>query len=134
MAKLSQRKKPCPTCPYAKSTPPGVWSPSEYKKLPSYDGETWEQNLALFQCHYSNRGKRVPTICQGWLDCHDAGQLLAIRLAMVDGRLPDDFSFEHSGTEVYGSGVEACKVGLSGCDNPSKEAQKVMSKLEKMRG
>lgn len=133
VVKYEQRKKPCPTCPYAKSTPPGVWNPTEYLKLPKYDGETWEQSIALFQCHYSNRGKKVPTICQGWLDCHGAGELLAVRLAMLNGKLPDDFSFEPSGTEVYSSGEEACKAGLSGCENPNKEAKRVINKLTKMR-
>jgi hypothetical protein len=27
----------CTTCPYLRSTPPGIWAPSEYKRLADYD-------------------------------------------------------------------------------------------------
>lgn len=129
--KYAQRDKPCPTCPYVKSTPSGMWAKEEYTKLPGYDGDTGTQRMELFQCHYSIRGLKKRTICQGWLDCHNGDELLAIRLARMRNSLPDNFSTEPSGADVYASGKEACDAGLKDVDKPSKEAISMIKKVSR---
>jgi hypothetical protein len=133
MTKFKQREKPCPTCPYLKSTPPGVWHPDEYKKLEKYDYDPWEgksPELSIFHCHYTTRGIDKNTICQGWLDCHGADELISMRIARLSGKIPDDFRWEPSGADVYKSGKEAAIKGLMGVKNPSEKAKKLINKLE----
>ena len=52
---LTVRKRPCPSCPYRRDVPSGIWHESEYAKLPQFDGPTQDQlaagAFALFHCH-----------------------------------------------------------------------------------
>ena len=64
MAKLSVAKVPCGSCPYRRDVPSGIWEQHEYDKLPEYDGQTWEQNPALFLCH--QRGVVGKTLQHGF--------------------------------------------------------------------
>lgn len=62
--KLHVAPRPCNTCPYARSTPPGVWAPEEYAKLSRYDrSPETNQDLATFHCHQEN-ATGVPTVCR----------------------------------------------------------------------
>ncbi|WP_368860531.1 DUF6283 family protein [Amycolatopsis magusensis] len=41
----------------------------------------------LFQCHQNNGDDLQRIICAGWSGCHDGDELLALRLAVTDGRI-----------------------------------------------
>lgn len=115
-------RAPCGSCPYRRDVPAGVWDASEYAKLPAYDGETWEQPLALFFCH-QNDGH----LCAGWAACHDTDHLLALRVHRVH---PDTFGYE-SPIPLFASGAEAAEHGLSGVAAPDERALATISKLER---
>src|SRR6188768_1946802 len=111
MTMLKAPKIPCGSCPYRKDVPPGIWDASEYAKLPSYDGDIPDQlmngGVPLFMCH-QNDGR----LCGGWLACHGAGNLLAMRM---HGRDADPAVWDYDpGVEVFASGAEAAKHGISG--------------------
>ena len=40
------RVRPCPTCPYRRNCPSGLWDASEYARLIDYDGEIGDQAMA----------------------------------------------------------------------------------------
>jgi hypothetical protein len=46
MASAAPTKYPCPSCPYRKDVPSGVWAPEEYDKLPAYDNDTPSHRLS----------------------------------------------------------------------------------------
>jgi hypothetical protein len=117
-------KAPCGTCPYRRDVPAGVWDASEYAKLPPYDGETWEQPLALFHCH-RNDGH----LCAGWVACHDTAHLLSMRLHRVH---PDTFDYV-SPVPIWASGAEAAAHGLAGVNEPDDRARAAIRKLERER-
>ena len=116
---------PCGSCPYRADVPAGIWDASEYAKLPSYDGETWEQSPALFICHQADGH-----LCAGWVGCHDPQELLALRLNRVD---PATFDFQ-SPVPLFSSGAQAALHGLSGIENPDARARAYISKLVARRG
>ncbi|MGS2619304.1 DUF6283 family protein [Micromonospora sp. LZ34] len=76
---------PCGTCPYRRDVPSGVWDAAEYAKLPAYDQPTARQPGGLFLCHQAD-GR----VCAGWAGCHDTDNLLALRLAALQGMDPDE--------------------------------------------
>jgi hypothetical protein len=57
---ITVRKRPCPTCPYRRDVPSGIWQASEYSKLPRYDNDVPDQLAAgatgLFYCHSAPDG------------------------------------------------------------------------------
>jgi len=66
--------------------PSGLWSLSEYAKLPPYDAETFNQPPRLFMCH-----QKDGNLCAGWVGVGLAAagphQLLALRIALATGRI-----------------------------------------------
>lgn len=110
---------PCGSCPYRRDVPSGIWHPTEYEKLPLYDGETWEQSPAAFLCH-----QRDGHLCGGWLACHGPSELLALR-----GFTPvDPSTFEYRTTvPVFASGREARDHGMKDVKQPGMRAQKMVS-------
>jgi hypothetical protein len=117
-------KAPCGTCPYRRGVPSGVWHPSEYAKLPEYDGETFEQPPALFFCHQQD-GK----LCAGWVGCHDTRHLLALRFHRV---APETFDYV-SPVPLFASGAEAAAHGLARVEAPDSRARLAMQKLLRKR-
>ena len=117
---------PCGSCPYRRDVPSGIWAVSEYDKLPSYDGETFEQVNAtnLFMCH-----QRDGSLCAGWLACHDPQELLACRLHWRELD-PSVFTYKTK-VPVFGSGAEARRHGLRGIAAPGGRAQKMIVGLLK---
>jgi hypothetical protein len=113
----------CPTCPYARATPPGIWHRTEYEKLRAYDLETWAQPPALFMCH-----QRTGALCAGWIAVH-GWELLALRLAGEGLRLP----LPVVAGDFYASGNEAADAGLAGVRRPSGKAQKAARKIVRNR-
>lgn len=119
---------PCKTCPYRRDVAAGIWHPSEYAKLPAYDGETMEQALngavALFFCHQQDGN-----LCAGWVGCHDTDHLLALRLHPVD---PSTYDYV-SPIPLFASGTEAAAHGLSKVEQPDARALNAMAVLLRQR-
>lgn len=117
---------PCKSCPYRKDVPSGVWETSEYVKLPAYDGEVIEQlqagATALFLCH-----QKDGCLCAGWLACHGAENLLAMRLH--GGAVTDEAWSYETAVPVWGSGREACDHGVRGVAAPDDRARRVIGRL-----
>jgi hypothetical protein len=116
--------RPCGSCPYRRDVPSGIWHESEYAKLPRYDGETWEQSAALFFCH-----QKDGHLCAGWLACHDAGHLLALRMSTVD---PSVYEYQ-TDVPVFSSGSEAAAHGMQNLHTPGPLAQRMIKKLARRR-
>lgn len=117
--------RPCGSCPYRCDVPSGVWAREEYDKLPLYDGETWEQSMALFMCH-----QRAGNLCAGWVACHDPRELLALRLARNIN--PSVFGYKTE-TPVFSSGAEARAHGIKDIPNPGARAKKTIYGLAHKR-
>jgi hypothetical protein len=118
---LTVAKQPCGSCPYRRDVPSGIWAREEYDKLPRYDGETWEQDVAIFMCH-----QRDGRLCAGWLACHDPRELLALRITRnVDPRV---FDYE-TDTPVFASGAEARTHGIKNIPRPGVRARKMVAGL-----
>jgi hypothetical protein len=100
------------------------WHPTEYQKLPRYDGDTMAQSPALFFCH-----QKDGHLCAGWLACHDTDHLLALRMNRVD---ESAYGYE-TDVAVYSSGAEACAHGLRGIDKPPPLARRMMAKIARKR-
>lgn len=108
MTALFVAPRPCNTCPYLRSTPRGIWHPTEYAKLVEYDDRGELPAIATFHCHQENVTK-VPTVCKGWLGVHRDG--IAVRFAVVRGDVSiDDVPTDQDPT-LYSSGAEAQEFG-----------------------
>jgi hypothetical protein len=114
------RPRPCPSCPYRKDVPSGIWAASEYDKLPQYDGETGEQAtvgaFSLFHCHST-----PDLLCAGWVGTHDMDNNLAMRL---HGRDIDPAVFDYqSPVPLFASGAEAAEHGRRDLGDPGPDAR-----------
>lgn len=113
------RPRPCPSCPYRRDVPSGIWDASEYDKLPMFDGSTEDQlnagAFALFHCH-STPAK----LCAGWVGCHDMDENLAVRM---NARNLDPAVYEYSSpVPLFDSGAEAAAHGMRDLATPGPEA------------
>jgi hypothetical protein len=122
------RKRPCASCPYRKDVPSGVWAESEYEKLPQYDGEIHEQiekgALATFGCHQADGH-----LCAGWTGHRDPSELLAVRLAVNAGHIPEAVLDYTTDVPLWSSGQEAAEHGMAEIDAPSEKADRIINKL-----
>ena len=114
-------KAPCGSCPYRQDVPPGVWHDDEYAKLPAYDGETFEQPMALFMCHQQD-GR----LCAGWVGCHDMTQSMAMRLVRLDSQVADDVFGYVSPVPLWESGQAAAEHGMQPKND---KAERIVQKL-----
>lgn len=121
-------KRPCGSCPYRRDVPSGVWDASEYAKLIEYDRPTGEQPTGVFLCHQCDG-----CLCGGWLQAHDAYDLLSLRFAFMQ-RLADpaDVLDYTSDVPCFDSGAQAATHGLADIDNPGPAALELMRKLGKV--
>lgn len=118
-------KAPCKTCPYRKDVPAGIWHPTEYQKLPLYDGETFEQrSMSLFFCHQQDGN-----LCAGWIGCHDPVELLALRLHRVH---PSTYEYRCP-VPLLASGAAAAAHGMTKVEDPDDNALKAISRLSRAR-
>lgn len=126
---LGPRKTPCATCPYRRGVPSGVWHPEEYAKLPAYDRETFAQPAEIFMCH-QGEGE----ICSGWF-CHGDGpwDRLAVRLAVISGRLDPEALDHDTDVPLFASGAEAAAHGLQDVETPDDRARSAIDKLTRKR-
>jgi hypothetical protein len=122
------RMRPCPSCPYRRDVPSGIWAASEYEKLPAYDQPTWAQPPALFMCHSASE-----RICAGWAGCHDMGESLAARLAVGRGEAgPEIFDYT-TPVPLFASGAEAAEHGMRDLPAPGPAARRKAASLARMR-
>lgn len=128
---LTCAKRPCGSCPYRKDVASGVWAPEEYAKLSEYDGDVPDQLMqgghGLFLCH-QNDGN----LCAGWIACHGAGNLLAMRLTKQEVD-PKVWAYK-TDVAVFATGAEAAMHGLLDIEKPGLKARKTMKGLIKKRG
>ncbi|MFI1585749.1 DUF6283 family protein [Embleya sp. NPDC020630] len=129
--------RPCDTCPYRRDVPSGIWAPEQYAKLPPYDAPTPAQPAALWQCHVIDRDAPGARVCAGWVGCHGGDDLLALRLALLDGRIDADTrwaAIEYtSPVPLFGSGAEAAAHGLADIDLPGAAARAAIDKITRTR-
>jgi hypothetical protein len=127
------RKNPCPSCPYRCDVPSGVWSESEYDKLPAYDGEIQDQvasgAFAPFGCHQAD-GK----LCAGWAGHRDQpGDLLAVRIGISHGTVDPSVVDYTTSVPLFSSGAEAAEHGKREIKNPPEAASRVIGKITRVR-
>ncbi|MEU3010209.1 DUF6283 family protein [Nocardia asteroides] len=129
--------RPCASCPYRRDVPSGVWDYAEYEKLRAYDGEMGEQPQGLFQCHQADGDSPASRMCAGWVGCHGGHELLALRLALIGGRIqPETFEAAEryvSPVALFGSGAEAADHGQAEIDRPGVQARRLIQKIDKVR-
>lgn len=123
--KFKVAKVPCGSCPYRKSTPSGVWAEEEYHKLIEYDADTSSQPPMVFLCHDGDADRKL---CKGWLACH-GWELLAVRLAVIQGMLDVDETTFESPVPLHKSGRAAAEHGLRNLEQPDSKAQRMQHKL-----
>lgn len=120
---LRPAKRPCSSCPYRRDVASGIWAPHEYEKLLDYDGQTWEQNPAVFMCHADPE-----KLCAGWVGCHGPCHLLALRFHWnID---PETFDYK-SPDPLFRTGEEAMRHGIKDMKEPGIRARRAISKLSK---
>lgn len=127
---LTCAKAPCKSCPYRCDVPSGIWHEREYNKLPAYDGDVPAQVQAgafgIFLCHQQDG-----CLCAGWLGCHGASNLLALRLS---SRKISSAVWEYkSPVSLFKSGAAACAHGKRKIIHPDAEARRAIARLEKKR-
>lgn len=124
---ITMRRRPCPTCPYRRDSPSGIWSEDEYDKLPPYDLDTTGQMEAgahgAFYCHST-----PDVLCAGWVGCHDMRNNLGLRLAASFTRRridPQVYDYQCP-VPLFASGAEAAEHGKRDLDNPSPRARRMV--------
>jgi len=130
MSAITVAKAPCKSCPYRRDVPSGVWSADAYSKLPEYDGGIGGQVSAgatrAFMCHQQD-GK----LCAGWVGCHGASELLALRLqaALV---APSVWTYK-SPVPLFKSGAAAAAHGMRAIARPGVRARRTIQQLMRKR-
>ncbi|MFJ3439008.1 DUF6283 family protein [Streptomyces cyaneofuscatus] len=130
-------QRPCESCPYRRDVPAGIWASEEYAKLRRYDAETPHQPVRLFQCHQSDAESAARRVCAGWAGCHEGADLLALRLAVLEGRI-DATTYRAvveyvSPVPLFSSGCEAADHGETYIDAPTAEARSLINKIARAR-
>lgn len=121
-------RSPCPSCPYRRDVPSGIWDSSEYEKLPDFDGEIIDQVMnnafGLFMCHQQNG-----CLCSGWIATHGPANLLALRIQPVD----ESVWYYESPVPVFSSGAEAAAHGMAEIEDPGRASRQMVAKLERLQ-
>ncbi|MFF4699945.1 DUF6283 family protein [Streptomyces chattanoogensis] len=130
-------QRPCESCPYRRDVPPGIWASEEYAKLRRYDAETPDQPTGLFQCHQADASSAIRRVCAGWAGCHEGEELLALRLAVLDGHI-DATTYRAvveyvSPVPLFPSGSEAAAHGEQGINAPTGQARRLINKITRTR-
>lgn len=123
---ITPRLRPCPSCPYRRDVPSGLWAAEEYDLLSKFDGTTAEQAkagaFAVFGCHTQDGH-----LCAGWVGCHDMGENLAIRIR--GGLDLDAIHAYRSPVPLFASGAEAAEHGKRDIAEPGPEAGRKIRQL-----
>lgn len=124
------RKNPCPSCPYRREVPSGIWDATEYQRLLDYDGDTASQNAAAFNCHQGSG-----ELCAGWVGhVEDPRDLLAIRMGVIFGDMDPSVLDYTTDVPLFRSGAEAAAHGMREIDQPGPKARDAISKISRVRG
>lgn len=116
--RLHVAARPCSTCPYRRDTPPGIWHEDEYAKLATFDPPPAGPMIPrtdTFRCHQQAATER-PTACRGWLSVH--AETVAVRLAVIYGRVTVDEVYADVDVDLYATGAEAAAAGLDAARRP----------------
>lgn len=132
MTLLPPAPNPCRSCPYRTDVPSGIWHEEEYEKLREYDAPTGDQPLSLFLCHQTDAEDERTRLCAGWVGCH-GGELLALRIAVAQGRFPVSVFDYTTSVPLFESGNEAADHGEAEIDDPSEEAERLIAKIVRVR-
>ncbi|UGT58761.1 DUF6283 family protein [Nocardia asteroides] len=129
--------RPCASCPYRRDVPSGVWAFEEYEKLRGYDRDMGSQAPQLFQCHQTGSEAALRRMCAGWVGSHGGRELLALRLALIQGRISAATfaaAEEFESTEpLFASGAEAADHGQREIEQPGLAARNAMRKVARSR-
>ncbi len=121
--KLACHPNPCSSCPYARTTPSGIWHPSEYAKLPA-----WDNPMAMpgtFLCHTDKAA-----VCRGWMEVHHDN--LSVRMAQI-ASIAMPKNYKPTSVPLYASGLEAAIAGMRGVAKPSIKAKAVIHRIIRKR-
>ncbi len=117
-------KTPCPSCPYRRDCPSGVWAFKEYESLRLYDAN---ESIAKFMCH-SDPAK----LCRGWLSVH--AESLAVRvLTRVRGSVSEEEVYANPPVPLFASGNQAADHGQRQIQRPGKKARRMIEKITAVR-
>ena len=125
---LRPRPRPCPSCPYRRDCPSGLWHPDEYRKLPGYDGDTAYQHPGVFCCHSA-----PDCLCAGWVAHRDPAELLALRIGTAAGTVSGDVWDYRTDVPLFASGWQAARHGLADIEHPGPEARAAIVKIVRAR-
>jgi Family of unknown function (DUF6283) len=127
------RPNPCPSCPYRRDVPSGVWDASEYDKLTTYDGEIHEQVIngatAAFGCHQADG-----SLCAGWVGHRERpSDLLAVRLGVLNGSMDPEVYDYRTRVPLFESGAQAALHGKREITDPGERARAAALKVATVR-
>jgi hypothetical protein len=126
------RSRPCPTCPYRRDAPSGLWARHEYAKLPAYDGTIVDQATVgaarPFMCHSTPR-----SLCAGWVGHRDPTELLAVRLGISGGRIDPSTADYTTDVPLFATGAEAAAHGMADIAEPGPAARAAITKVVRAR-
>lgn len=124
---LNVNANPCPSCPYRRDCPSGVWAHEEYEKLRAYDDRD-AMFLPVFLCHHSNAGPK--TVCKGWLTVH-AEDSKTIRLMYYTGQVTAEQVMQKPTVPLFATGKAAADAGQKKIRQPGKRARRIATSLLK---
>lgn len=127
-APLRPRKNPCPSCPYRRDVPSGVWDESEYEKLLRYDLPTGSQPPGVFMCHQGDG-----YLCSGWCAVH-GDESLGLRLGVSFGQVDPESIGYTTTVPLHPSGRAAYEHGMREYLSPGQRAVDTITKIVKKNG
>lgn len=124
------RKNPCPSCPFRKDCPSGIWDESEYEHLRIYDGDIGQQIVrgatSTFHCHSTPED-----LCAGWVGTFGPWELAVLRLHS-DKLDPSVWDYETS-VALHESGQAAYEHGMARYKAPGDDARQAILKIKRLR-
>jgi hypothetical protein len=113
----------------------GIWASGECAKLRRSDADARNQPPVLFQCHQADVDSAARRVCAGWSGCREGGGLLALRLAVLDGRMDPATYRCRDRVRVAGAPVasEVAAHSEAGIDASDEEAHRLIDKISRTR-
>lgn len=129
--------RPCQSCPYRRDVASGIWDRQEYDKIERYDNEPSHQPQQVFACHQTDRDSPQIRLCAGWVGCHGGDNLLALRLAALNGTMSaHDVRVSRayvSPVPLFSTAKQAAEHGCAEIDEPSQRARRTVEKIKQTR-
>lgn len=127
------RKNPCPSCPYRRDVPSGIWAENEYDMLPDFDGDSTQQvyskhGMGVFHCHQADGH-----LCAGWAGHRDPHDLMALKIAVVNGVVDPGALDYRTDVPLFASGAEAAEHGKRDLLVPGTAARGAVGKIITVR-